>query len=75
MNFTFSPKKRLQPVRASKQVLTGLLIVASILSTTAPREMRAESLPGAKLADELSQAFEQVAETITPSVVTISTEP
>jgi serine protease Do len=30
--------------------------------------------PGARLADELSQAFEQVAEAITPSVVTISTE-
>lgn len=32
------------------------------------------ALPGARLADELSQAFEQVAEGITPSVVTISTE-
>jgi serine protease Do len=33
-----------------------------------------EQLPGARLAEELSQAFERVAETITPSVVTISTE-
>jgi serine protease Do len=33
-----------------------------------------EQLPGARVADELSQAFERVAETITPSVVTISTE-
>jgi serine protease Do len=31
-------------------------------------------LPGTRLADELSQAFEKVAEEITPSVVTISTE-
>jgi serine protease Do len=33
-----------------------------------------DQLPGARVADELSQAFERVAETITPSVVTISTE-
>jgi serine protease Do len=33
-----------------------------------------EQLPGTRLAEELSQAFERVAETITPSVVTISTE-
>jgi serine protease Do len=33
-----------------------------------------EALPGARLAEELSQAFERVAENITPSVVTISTE-
>lgn len=32
------------------------------------------ALPGTRLADELSRAFEQVAEGITPSVVTISTE-
>jgi serine protease Do len=33
-----------------------------------------DQLPGTRLAEELSQAFERVAETITPSVVTISTE-
>ena len=33
-----------------------------------------DSVPGARLAEELSQAFEKVAENITPSVVTISTE-
>lgn len=33
-----------------------------------------QQLPGARVADELSQAFERVAENITPSVVTISTE-
>jgi serine protease Do len=31
-------------------------------------------IPGARVAEELSQAFERVAENITPSVVTISTE-
>ena len=53
------------------------MVGISLLSTTLPTETRAETapaLPGARLADELSQAFEQVAETITPSVVTISTE-
>lgn len=74
MNLTFSTHKRPYPVRAPKQVLTGLLVAASMLSITTPLETRAETLPGTKLADELSQAFEQVAETITPSVVTISTE-
>ncbi len=34
----------------------------------------APTLPGSQLAQELSEAFEHVAETITPSVVTISTE-
>lgn len=53
------------------------MVTASVLSTTVTRETRAEAAPtsvGSRLADELSQAFEQVAETITPSVVTISTE-
>jgi serine protease Do len=36
--------------------------------------MAQDAVPGARLADELSQAFEKVAENITPSVVTISTE-
>lgn len=57
-------------------LLSTPVIVAGLLCTTLPIETRAESatLPGARLADELSQAFEQVAEGITPSVVTISTE-
>lgn len=77
MNRTLSLSHRLQPVRASKKVLTGLMVGVSLLSTTLPYETRAEGAPvspGTRLADELSQAFEQVAENITPSVVTISTE-
>ncbi len=77
MNRILSLSHRLQPVRASKKVLTGLMVGASLLSSMLPYETRAESAavsPGTRLADELSQAFEQVAENITPSVVTISTE-
>ena len=77
MNRTLSLSHRLQPVRASKKVLTGLMVGVSLLSSMLPYETRAESAPvspGTRLADELSQAFEQVAENITPSVVTISTE-
>ena len=51
---------------------TGALLSAINLTTSL---VSAEDpLPGARLADELSQAFEKVAENITPSVVTISTE-
>ena len=77
MNRTLSLPQRLQSVRASKRVLAGLVVSISLLSTTLPSETRAETAPvspGTRLANELSQAFEQVAETITPSVVTISTE-
>ncbi len=77
MNRILSLSHRLQPVRASKKVLTGLMVGLSLLSSMLPYETRAESAPvspGTRLADELSQAFEQVAENITPSVVTISTE-
>jgi serine protease Do len=77
MNRILSLSHRLQPVRASKKVLTGLMVGVSLLSSMLPYETRAESAPvspGTRLADELSQAFEQVAENITPSVVTISTE-
>ena len=48
--------------------LTALPALNSALAEEAP------ALPGSQLAQELSEAFEQVAETITPSVVTISTE-
>ncbi|MEN9846005.1 MAG: hypothetical protein RIS36_1152 [Pseudomonadota bacterium] len=77
MNRILSLSQRLQSVRASKKVVAGLILGISLLSITQPTETRAETAPpspGARLADELSQAFEQVAETITPSVVTISTE-
>lgn len=62
---------------APRKAASSLAVIAALLSTTLPGETRAETAPalqGARLADELSQAFEQVAETITPSVVTISTE-
>jgi serine protease Do len=54
----------------------GLLTASCLLALcVVPTSVRAqEQLPGARLADELSQAFEKVAENITPSVVTISTE-
>ncbi len=53
-----------------------VLTVAAMasLSTLSARAEESQSLPGAQVADQLSQAFERVAETITPSVVTISTE-
>lgn len=51
--------------------LVALCGVATAYTTSARAQ---EALPGARLAEELSQAFERVAENITPSVVTISTE-
>lgn len=51
--------------------------IAAAMSTTAPTPCVAEdalALPGARVAEDLSQAFERVAENITPSVVTVSTE-
>jgi serine protease Do len=42
--------------------------------TCAPMSWAEDAPPGARIANELSEAFEHVAETITPSVVTISTE-
>jgi len=81
--FPFSGKP-VKPISARPTRLGALrkaakcaLALAVVLSTTVPNLVRAEntaSIPGARLADELSQAFEQVAEVITPSVVTISTE-
>ncbi len=58
---------------------SGTLAIALAITGLCSRPLNAlaEDLatsPGTRLADELSQAFEQVAETITPSVVTISTE-
>lgn len=71
---TEHPKKRRQ--NHMLKTLSTTALVAGLLCSTLPTETRAEAapLPGARLADELSQAFEQVAEAITPSVVTISTE-
>jgi serine protease Do len=45
-----------------------------VVSPTSVWGEPAQSPAGIKMADELSSAFEQVAESITPSVVTISTE-
>jgi len=54
---------------------TAFLTLSALTAISLTRPALAETaVPGAKLADELSQAFEQVAEGITPSVVTISTE-
>ncbi len=52
------------------------LLIAAFAGVTQSHAIAEDTqqLPGARLADELSQAFERVAENITPSVVTISTE-
>lgn len=55
-----------------KRAAATLSVVTAI--TFGPPALAQSPAPGARLADELSQAFEQVAEGITPSVVTISTE-
>ena len=64
--------KRMMPVTKSLQLLSALtlslFIATPVLSEDTP------PVPGARVAEDLSQAFEHVAETITPSVVTISTE-
>jgi serine protease Do len=71
--------------RCTPSLRTALLTTAAALSTFLTTltaipyagHAQAENLasnPGARIADELSTAFEQVAEVITPSVVTISTE-
>lgn len=54
-------------------VCVGLFVTSHFFTSTAIAEDSA-SVPGAKIAEDLSAAFEHVAETITPSVVTISTE-
>ena len=50
----------------------SIILLAAISRPSSAQEVAV--LPGSRLAEELSEAFEQVAETITPSVVTISTE-
>ncbi len=66
--------------RARASFLTGLLLrcakaaLIAVWVLGSNSTIAQEQLPGTRLADELSQAFERVAETITPSVVTISTE-
>lgn len=57
--------------RASKALFAAVLASALVY---APVSWAEDAPPGARLASELSEAFEHVAETITPSVVTISTE-
>jgi serine protease Do len=54
----------------------GISTLLFAITLTAAPWARSEdsSIPGARVAEELSQAFERVAENITPSVVTISTE-
>lgn len=51
-----------------------VLLVSAALALSSSVTSAEDPLPGTRLAEELSQAFERVAETITPSVVTISTE-
>lgn len=66
---------RLAPLSAHflRCCVASALIAASVVSSSRAADAQ-EQLPGTRLAEELSQAFERVAETITPSVVTISTE-
>lgn len=68
-----TPKYRLK-----RRTLSALIVtIATCMSFAYSASVRAEdgsALPGARVAEELSQAFERVAENITPSVVTISTE-
>lgn len=59
--------KQLKALPLALAIMAGNIFTAS--SVTAQ-----ELIPGARVAEELSQAFERVAENITPSVVTISTE-
>lgn len=66
-----SPSLRKSP--RARGAVTGIIALTLVVHTSLPTPSYAESA-GARLADELSQAFEQVAEGITPSVVTISTE-
>lgn len=63
-------------LRATSPLRFCLLALLSAALFSAPNSLAQETpaLPGSQLAQELSEAFEQVAETITPSVVTISTE-
>jgi serine protease Do len=70
------PGARLRPAPRMPLTRRGILVGAllSLLALGSPQGIAQEQLPGARLADELSQAFEKVAENITPSVVTISTE-
>ena len=51
-----------------------VLLASATVALTCGTALAEDQLPGTRLAEELSQAFERVAETITPSVVTISTE-
>jgi serine protease Do len=64
--------KRMMPVTKSLQLLSALTI--SLFIATPVLSEETPPVPGARVAEDLSQAFEHVAETITPSVVTISTE-
>jgi serine protease Do len=57
--------------------LVRTTLLPSLLALLLPNQAFSQeppALPGSRLAQELSEAFENVAETITPSVVTISTE-
>jgi serine protease Do len=69
-NHRNTPSKRMRPWIVTCAALT----VFNVMSLQPAFSEDLSALPGARLADELSQAFEQVAEGITPSVVTISTE-
>lgn len=71
--------KKIARVRQQRPLRRAALISLSVtaLLTAAPALSHADEVresPGMQMADALSQAFERVAEGITPSVVTISTE-
>ncbi len=61
-------------VKPPKAFLFSAVFAALLLSPTNPKAEEVPTLPGSQLAQELSETFEKVAENITPSVVTISTE-
>lgn len=69
--YSSTTKALANPVRTLVSTIAACTLISLSPSGFAQSQ---EQLPGARLADELSQAFERVAETITPSVVTISTE-
>ncbi len=65
------------PLASNMYSRVGRIIRSAALASClmyAPAGWTEDAPAGARLANELSEAFEHVAETITPSVVTISTE-
>ena len=65
---------RPQAVKTSKTLIFSAVVSTLLLSSTNTNAEESPTLPGFQLAQELSETFEKVAESITPSGVTISTE-